>query len=146
MSQQDKANREKVPFHEMEIGMVLEGYEYELTEAMVDRHLRATHQAEYPPQDGERLAPVSILTADGIRLVETKYDISQSVHAGQRLEVVNLPIVGTTITVRGTLADKFEKKGRQYVVLETTSEDDRGRLLARGRMTGVVRYRPEGGA
>ncbi len=146
MPQRDKANREKVPFHEMELGMALEGYQYELTEAMVDRHLRATHQSEYPLQEGERLAPVSILTADGIRLVETKYDISQSVHAGQRLEVVNLPIVGTTITVRGTLVDKFEKKGRQFVALETTSEDDRGRLLARGRMVGVVRYRPEGGS
>jgi len=68
------------------------------------------------------------------------------VHAGQRLEVVNLPIVGSRMTVRGRVTDKFEKGGRQFVVVETTSEDDRGRLLARGRMVGVARYRPEGDA
>jgi alkanesulfonate monooxygenase SsuD/methylene tetrahydromethanopterin reductase-like flavin-dependent oxidoreductase (luciferase family) len=86
---------------------------------------------------------VSILASDGIRLAEERFDIGESVHAGQRLEIVNLPIVGTKVTVAGRVEDKFEKGGRLFVVMELTSTDDRGRLLARGRMTGVARYRPE---
>ncbi len=96
-----------------------------------------------PSQGGLQLAPVSILASDGIRLAQARYDISESVHAGQRLEVVNPPIVGSQVTVRGRMVDKFEKGGRQYTVIETVSEDDRGRLLARGRTVGVLQYRRE---
>jgi hypothetical protein len=59
---------------------------------------------------------------------------------------LNLPIIGTKVKVAGRVEDKFEKGGRLFVVMELMSTDDRGRLLARGRMTGVARYRPEGSA
>lgn len=133
----------KAAFHQIEVGTELGSIQYELSEELVRRHLEATHQTPYPEEGGQRLAPVSILASDGIRLVEAHYDISESVHAGQRLEVVNPPIVGSRVTVSGRLVDKFQKGGRQYLVIETVSEDDRGRLLARGRMVGVARYRPE---
>jgi hypothetical protein len=136
--------RADLAFHELPIGVDLGSIEYELSERLVDRHLKATHQTPCPSAGGERYAPVSILASDGIRLAEERFDIGESVHAGQRLEIVNLPIVGTKVTVAGRVEDKFEKGGRLFVVMELTSTDDRGRLLARGRMTGVARYRPEG--
>lgn len=133
-------------FHELPIGTDMGSIEYTLSAQRVERHLRATHQTPYPEIDGEKLAPVSILAGDGIRLAESRFDISESVHAGQRLEVINIPIVGSRVKVSGKVVDKFEKGGRQFVVMDTVSEDDRGRVLARGRMTGVARYRPEGSA
>lgn len=136
--------RADLAFHELPVGVDLGSIEYELSERLVDRHLRATHQTPCPSSGSERYAPVSILASDGIRLAEERFDIGESVHAGQRLEIVNLPIVGTKVTVAGRVEDKFEKGGRLFVVMELTSTDDRGRLLARGRMTGVARYRPEG--
>jgi hypothetical protein len=136
--------RADLAFHELPIGVDLGSIEYELSGRLVGRHLKATHQTPYPSAGGEQYAPVSILASDGIRLAEERFDIGESVHAGQRLEIVNLPIVGTKVTVAGRVEDKFEKGGRLFVVMELTSTDDRGRLLARGRMTGVARYRPEG--
>jgi hypothetical protein len=136
--------RADLAFHELPIGTDLGSIEYELSERLVDRHLEATHQTPHPSAGGQRYAPVSILASDGIRLAEERFDIGESVHAGQRLEIVNLPIIGTKVTVAGRVEDKFEKGGRLFVVMELTSTDDRGRLLARGRMTGVARYRPEG--
>ena len=143
MPEKDR-KRADVAFHELPIGVDLGSIEYDLSERLVDRHLKATHQTAYPSAAGEQYAPVSILASDGIRLAEERFDIGESVHAGQRLEIVNLPIVGTKVTVAGRVEDKFEKGGRLFVVMELTSTDDRGRLLARGRMTGVARYRPEG--
>jgi acyl dehydratase len=145
MSESDKP-RAKVAFHEIPMGTDVGCIEYEVSEDLARRHLEATHQSRYPTQGGLQLAPVSLVASDGIRLAEAQVDISESVHAGQRLEVINPPIVGSRVTVRGRLVDKFEKRGRQFAVIETVSEDDRGRLLARGRMVGVVRYRPEGEA
>lgn len=133
----------KLAFHEIAVGADLGSIEYEVDEKLARRHLQATHQSSYPAQEGRQLAPVSILASDGIRLAEARVDISQSVHAGQMLEVIRPPIVGSRITVRGRLVDKFEKRGREFAVIETISQDDQGRLLARGRMVGVARYRAE---
>lgn len=144
--QKDQRTRADKAFHELPVGYDLGSVEYELSERLAERHLLATHQTPYPGSGADRFAPVSILASDGIRLAEERFDIGESVHAGQRLEVVNLPIVGTRVTVAGKVVDKFEKSGRLFVVMDLTSTDNRGRLLARGRMTGVARYRPEGGA
>ena len=85
---EDPKGRPKVPFDEIQTGDALGPFEYELTEQLVDRHLRATEQHRYPDP---RLAPVSILAADGVQLADQFFDISQSVHAGQRVEVVRVP-------------------------------------------------------
>ena len=138
------ASRKKAlaAFRDLPVGADLGAIEYVLTPQMAERHLRATHQTEYPTIGGQRYAPVSILASDGIRLVEASVDIGESVHAGQGMEIFAPPLVGSRIRVRGRVVDKFEKGGRQFVVIDTVSEDDQGRLLARGRMTGVARYRP----
>jgi hypothetical protein len=142
---ESKGHREKahVAFHELPVGTDLGSIEYELSEDLARRHSEATGQTPYPASDkGDRYAPVSILASDGIRLAEVRFDIGESVHAGQRLEIVELPIIGSRVTVSGRVSDKFVKGERQFVVMELTSRDDRGRLLARGVMTGVARYRP----
>jgi hypothetical protein len=133
----------QVAFQNLPVGMDLGSIEYELSEELVRRHIESTHQSPYPTGGGERLAPVSILASDGIRLAEEGFDISESVHAGQKLEIVSAPIVGSRVSVRGRVVDKFEKGGRQFVVMETVSEDDQGRFLARGLMVGVAQYRPQ---
>jgi hypothetical protein len=140
----ESRKKAQAAFHDLPAGTDLGSVEYELTERFASRHVRSTHQSDYPAEGGRRLAPVSILASDGIRLIEASVDIGESVHAGQRLEVFAPPVVGSRVRVRGRVADKFEKGGRQFVVIDTVSEDDQGRLLARGRMVGVARYRPEG--
>src|SRR3989304_6949025 len=96
-------------FHELPIGTDRGSIEYTVSEERVERHLRATHQARYPESGGERLAPVSILASDGIWLAESQFDISESVHAGQRLEILNVPIVGSRVKVGGPGAAKVEE-------------------------------------
>lgn len=140
----DERKKADQAFHELPVGTEMGSFEYVLTEERVERHLRATHQTAYPERGGQRLAPVSLLASDGIWLAQSRFDIGESVHAGQRLEIVNVPVVGSRVRVSGKVVDKFEKGGRQFVVMDVVSEDDRGRVLARGRMTGVARYRPEG--
>ena len=55
-------------------------------------------------------------------------------------------VIDKMIKQRREAIAQFEKGGRLFVVMGLTSTDDRGRLLAKGRMTGVARYRPEGSA
>lgn len=134
---QDPKGRPAAPFDPVEPGTELGELTYELTPEHVDRHLRATDQTPYTDAT---LAPVSILAADGVNLADRFWDISQSVHAGQRLEVVRAPRIGDALTVRGTAREKFIKRGRRYVVTDVTTTDGRGQLVARGVTTGVLVY------
>jgi acyl dehydratase len=133
----DPKNRPKVPFDRIRPGDPIGPFAYELSEELVDRHRRATEQARYPDP---RRVPVSLLAADGVQLADRFFDISQSVHAGQRLEVVRVPLLGEELTVRGEARDKFVKRGRRYVVTETLTTNARGEVVARGTTTGVVVY------
>lgn len=133
----DPKERPRVPFERIQPGDAVGRFEYELTPELVDRHRRATQQDAYPDPS---LAPVSILAADGVNLADRFWDISQSVHAGQKLEVLALPRVGDVLTVTGEARDKFTKRGRRYIVSETRTTNARGEEIARGETTGVLVY------
>jgi acyl dehydratase len=134
---EDPKGRPKVPFDQIQPGDPIGPFDYELSEELVDRHLRATDQERYPDPE---LAPVSLLAADGVQLADRFFDISQSVHAGQQLEVVCVPRLGDRLTVAGTARDKFVKRGRRYLVTDTVTSDGRGEVVARGTTTGVLVY------
>ncbi len=134
---EDPKHRPKVPFDRIRPSDPIGPFAYELTEELVDRHLRATEQDPYPDAS---LAPVSILAADGVQLADEFFDISQSVHAGQRVQVVRIPRMGERLRVSGQARDKFVKRGRRYVVTETVTTNARGEVVARGTTTGVVVY------
>jgi acyl dehydratase len=133
----DPKNRRTVPFDEIEPGVQLGTFTYEVTPELVERHRRATGQEPY--SDGT-IAPISMLAADGVNLADQFWDISQSVHAGQALEVHGLPRIGDRLTVTGVAKEKFVKRGRRYVVSETATTNARGERIVRGLMTGVLVY------
>ena len=135
MSERDE--RPAVPFERIEPGEPVGTLEYELTEDFVGRHLRATGQEPYADPS---IAPISILAAEGVNLADRFWDISESIHAGQQLEVLALPRLGDVLTVTGVARDKFVKKGRRYVVAETSTRNARGEPIARGAVTGVIVY------
>lgn len=134
---EDPKSRPKVPFDEIEPTDPIGPLEYELTEELVERHRRATEQEPYADA---RLVPVSLLAADGVQLADRFFDISQSVHAGQRIEVVRVPRLGERLRVTGQAREKFVKRGRRYVVTDTVTTADDGDVVARGTTTGVVVY------
>jgi acyl dehydratase len=138
----DPKGRPTVPFDAIEPGQAVGEFSYTLDERTVERHLRATQQQRYP----EPYAPVSILAADGVNLADRNFDISQSVHAGQKLDVLALPRLGSTLTVRGHAIGKFVKRGRRYVQTATETCDETGRQVARGVTTGVLVYAESNGA
>jgi acyl dehydratase len=133
----DPKDRPAIPFDEIEPGVPLGTFTHEVTAELVERHLRATEQDPYPDPT---IAPISMLAADGVNLADQFWDISQSVHAGQVLEVRGLPRIGDRLTVTGVAKEKFVKRGRRYVVSETTTTNGAGEKIVCGTMTGVLVY------
>lgn len=63
---------------------------------------------------------------------------SGDIHAGQVYEFVRPIQVGDVITTSGFLAEKFERRGRKYVVIDTHSLNQDGFLVARCRVTFAI--------
>jgi acyl dehydratase len=130
-----------VSFDELTEGMDLGCLEYVLDEERVGRYLAATgaDNPRYSPQAADRrIAPPAIIVSDTLRLSANRYRITGGIQVGQRLELVNPPRVGKQIIVRGRLPEKFRHKGRPFFVLESTSEDEDGRLLLRSRAVSLL--------
>jgi acyl dehydratase len=45
--------------------------------------------------------------------------------------------VGSKVFIRGKVADKYIKRGREYVVTEYQAVDENGEVLLRSRETGI---------
>jgi len=130
-----------VCFDELVEGLDLGCLEYVLDEERVDRYLAATgaDNPRYSAEAGDqRVAPPAILASDTLRLTANRYRVTGGIQVGQRLELANPPRVGERIVVRGRLAEKFRHKSRPFFVLESTTEDEDGRLLLRSRAVNLL--------
>jgi acyl dehydratase len=132
---------DRVSFDELTEGLDLGCLEYVLDEERVCRYLAATgaDNPRYCPEAADhRIAPPAILASDILRLSGNRYRITGGIQVGQSLELVNPPRVGKRIIVRGRLPEKFRHKGRPFFVLESTTEDEDGRLLLRSRVVSLL--------
>lgn len=60
------------------------------------------------------------------------------IHAKHEYEMLSPIKVGSTITTTGRVVDKYEKRGRKFVVYTTSSVDDDGVEVVRCKVTMVV--------
>ncbi len=85
------------------------------------------------------IAPPAMLSLLSGKPLDATYEpVPGGIHAAQEFEFLRPMAVGETVTVSGQVVDKFERRGRTYVVVETYYHDAAGNLLARGRSASIV--------
>ncbi len=89
---------------------------------------------------GGPVAPPTILAEGYFRLISAKLGIMSGLHTKHEAEFLNPIIVGKKVTVKGKITEKYEKRGRQYFVLEYTCIDEDGREVSRYRYTGSPHF------
>ncbi len=99
---------------------------------------------EYTSDDpaAERLVPATAVARDLVALFCSVYDPSRVVGLHQKEEMwFHAPIrLGTTMRYTGRYTDKYERRGKGYVVFESEARDARdGTLLVRQISTEIMR-------
>ena len=87
---------------------------------------------------GGPIAPPLILVNEYIRLFKKKYHggaWSGSLHSKMEFETIRPPLAGAVITTTGKIADKYLKRGRWSLVIETSSRDETGEEIVKSKMT-----------
>jgi acyl dehydratase len=98
--------------------------------SLVDRYVAALGQ-RLPLYD--ELAPALTLHSECYESLEWYLaNIWGNLHARQEWELFGAVPLGTQVTTRGFIRDRYRKRGRDYVVKETWVQDRSGRLLNRG--------------
>ena len=59
------------------------------------------------------------------------------IHAGQIFDFKNPAIVGDELTTNTTVLDKYEKRGKKFVIIEAVTKNQAGQDIVRSRMNVV---------
>ena len=116
-------NRQLLDWDALEIGESLPSFEYVLTQEMVDLYRQGVG-------DPEAAFPTVSHKVD-VGAYHMAYRDSGSVNARCAFHCFNPPIPGKRIRVTAWIADKYLRRGKNYIVTEAVSVDEDGRLLDR---------------
>jgi len=98
-----------------------------------------------PQSDGVHRAHPALLCRDARDVIGTVYDLSSGgagMHAKHECFFFGCPEVGKTYTISGRHTEKYIKREKQYIVLESEVRDMAGALLFRQRSTHIRGLRP----
>jgi acyl dehydratase len=94
---------------------------------------------------GQRIGHPTLLCREARDVIATHYDIASGgagMHAKHALEIHGCPRLDETYRVTGRHVEKFLKREKQYIVLESEVHDAAGALLLRQRSTHIRALQP----
>lgn len=131
----------RAAFEDIQIGQSLGEMEWQITDELIDLQCQLDQDFDplFFPQAGQgtRVAPPQISYRAPRWIFSRSYNVRGLF---VRWESENFRAIepNTTIKVTGTIADKFIKKDREFVVYESEGRDTAGNLIFRTKRTHVL--------
>jgi acyl dehydratase len=94
------------------------------------------------PFDGPVVHP-AWFARDAIELIRHDFAFKATVHAASDISYLHAGLPDRDYTVYGTVVDAYERKGNDFLVVDTLTVDQDGREIARNRHTSVIALRSE---
>jgi len=88
---------------------------------------------------GGKIAHPVLMGNQALLMRHSKYIVPAGLHAKMQYEFVEPFRVGMRVRTRGKVIDKYEKRGRHYMVTEfATRDEETGTVLTRGQFTQML--------
>jgi acyl dehydratase len=87
---------------------------------------------------GGPVAHPTLMANQALRLRHDRYIVHAGLHARMEFEFLEPIRPGLRVRSRGTVVDKYERRGKPYMVTEFVTEDEHGTALVRGRFTQML--------
>lgn len=88
---------------------------------------------------GGPICPPTLLGNQALMMRHNRFIVEAGLHAKMHFEFLAPLRVGMRVRSRGRVIDKYERRGRHYMVTEfDTSEEDTGEVLVRGQFTQMI--------
>jgi hypothetical protein len=95
------------------------------------------------PWLAEGTAPPTLMANQALHLRHSKYIVHAGLHARMEFNFLEPIRLGMRVRTKGKVIDKYERRGKPYMVTEYVTEDDNGRVLVRGQFTQMIIPEPE---
>lgn len=88
---------------------------------------------------GGPIAHPTLLANQALLMRHNKFVVDAGLHAAMQFEFIEPIRVGIRVRTRGKVIDKYERRGKHYMVTEfVTTEEDTGQTLVRGQFTQMI--------
>jgi hypothetical protein len=95
------------------------------------------------PWLAESLAPPTLMANQALHLRHSKYIVHAGLHAKMEFTFLEPIRPGMRVRTRGKVVDKYERRGKPYMVTEYITQDETGTVLVRGQFTQMIIPEPE---
>lgn len=125
-----------IPFDQIVVGEELGPVETEISERAVQNYCKDWDDPnpsylEDSPFGGPVAPPAFMAGLTGFQLLGTKFNARATIGVKTAHENLGPIGVGQKMVTKGRIADKYIKRGLEYVVIESTSYDESGRAFRR---------------
>ncbi len=123
----------------VEVGEEFGPLEHSLDAGIMEKYLKGSENQHPWHRDdspfGAAIAPPGMLGNLTLRLFDTKYFLKMgTLHAKQELEFYNPVRLDRKLISRGTVTDKYIRRGREWIVFEAEFSDEEGTRIARSKV------------
>ena len=87
---------------------------------------------------GGTIAHPTLLANQALRMRHNTYVVPAGLHARMEFEFLEPIRPGMRVRSHGRVVDKYERRGKPYMVTEYVTEDEHGTVLVRGRFTQMI--------
>ena len=128
--------KEKIGFNEIEIGLPLGPREIEVTEEAAANYSERSLWDSIDYSEKQAYAPPGIFLGDHVRMLTAALGgAGQRIWAKSTHEFIGPVRIGGKLIKRGRIADKYVKRGKQYLVYEIETLDEDGNLIMKSSET-----------
>ena len=122
------------PLEEAQVGETLRPHSYILTREIALFAARNLGKDFLEKDDsGREIAPACVTDNDYVDLWISDFTTKEAVHAKAEHHYLNPPIVGKRLDVTGRISDKYNRRGRDFLVLESETTDEDGIRLVESK-------------
>jgi acyl dehydratase len=87
---------------------------------------------------GGLIAPPTMMGNQALHLRHSRYIVHAGLHAKMEFRFLEPIRQGIRVRSRGKVIDKYERRGKPYMVTEFVTEDEAGTVLVRGQFTQML--------
>ena len=115
---------------EVKVGERLDPFSYLVTQEMLDeyRAIVGNPHAAYPTVAGRH----------SLRAFTNRYTEGRVMNAGTESEYFNRVLPGKRIFVEAKIVDKYVRRSKPYIIVESTAIDEDGRMIERSRLIAMA--------
>ena len=122
------------------VGEHLGPVEYELTEEDIAAYRERTQDGgeSLTLPDGRQAAPPTITAGDYNKVLGTKYSTFDVIHTKAQHEFKKPIVPPAKLNASGVVVDKYIRRGREFLVIETVTVDEQGEEVVRSRNVWLI--------